>query len=58
MKRAIKITMVCPIEIDDDVSTNDLEDAEIDAVKDELFCTEHLCHWDELQVENICECED
>jgi len=58
MKRAIKITMVCPVEIDDDVGANDLESAEMDAVKEELFSTEHLCDWDELQVEDMCEWED
>lgn len=60
MKRAIKITIVCPIDIDE-VDANDLEDlesAELDAVKEELFSTEHLCHWDELQVEDMCEWED
>lgn len=57
MKRAIKITMVCPIDIDD-VDVNDLESAELDAVKEELFSTENLYHWDELQVEDICEWED
>lgn len=57
MKRAIKITMVCPIEIDD-VDADDLENAEMDAVKEELFSAEYLCQWDELQVEDICEWED
>lgn len=58
MKRAIKITMVCPIEIDDEVDANDIENAEMDAIKEDLFSTEYLCQWDELRVEDMCEWED
>lgn len=61
MKRVAKITMICPIEIDDDVDvTNETElnDALSEAVGEDLFSTEYLCKWDELEIEDKGEWED
>lgn len=61
MKRAIKLTLICPIEIDDDVDVSDekaLDEAEADAVNLELFTTDNLCNWNELDIEDIGEWED
>ena len=61
MKRAIKLTLICPIEIDDDVDvTNESElyDAESEAVAEELIGTEHLHDWCEQSIEDIGEWED
>ena len=61
MKRSIKIILVCPIEIDDDLDVNDIDEIEtreIDAVEEELFCTEHLNEWESLEVSDICEWEE
>lgn len=55
MKRVAKITMICPIEIDDGVdATNETElnDALSEAVGDDLFSTEYLRKWDGLEVED------
>lgn len=56
MKRAIKITMICPIEIGDDADINDIEDLESresEAVQDDLFLTDYLEKWDSLEVSDI-----
>ena len=61
MKRVTKITIICPIEIDDDVDvTNESElgDALSDAVEEDLFSTEYLSKWDELGIEDKGEWED
>ena len=61
MKRAIKVTLVCPIEIDDDVDVNDietLEKEESEAVKDDLFSTDYLDRWESLEVEDIGEWQE
>ena len=61
MKRAIKLTLICPIEIDDDVDvTNEdaLFDAENEAVQDDLFGTEFLHKWCEQDIEDIGEWEE
>ena len=61
MKRVTKITIICPIEIDDDVDvTNESElgDALSDAVEEDLFSTEYLSKWDELEIEDKGEWED
>ena len=61
MKRAIRLYLVCPIEIDDDVDITDeeaLHDAEVEAVEDELFGTDHLSKWDEQIIEDIGKWED
>ena len=49
MKRVAKITIICPIEIDDDVDvTNESElgDALSEAVGEDLFSTEYLSKWE------------
>lgn len=61
MKRAIKVTLVCPIEIDDDIDINDiekLESEESDAVQEDLFSTDYISKWESLEVEDICEWEE
>ncbi len=61
MKRVTKITIICPIEIDDDVDvTNEteLDDALEEAVGEDLFSTEYLSKWDELVIEDKGEWED
>ena len=55
MKRVAKITIICPIEIDDDVDvTNEAElyEALSEAVGEDLFGTEYLSKWDELSIED------
>lgn len=61
MKRAIRLYIVCPIEIDDDVDITDeeaLHEAEVEAVGEELFSTEYLCKWDEQIIQDIGKWED
>ena len=61
MKRVAKITIICPIEIDDDVDTTnetELGDALSEAVGEDLFGTEYLSKWDELSIEDKGEWED
>ena len=61
MWRAIKVTLVCPIEIEDDVDVNDiklLKREERDAVKEDLFKTDYLGEWESLEVEDIKEWEE
>jgi hypothetical protein len=61
MKRAIKVTMICPIEIDDDTDINDIEEIESresEAVEDDMFCTEYLCKWESLEVSDIGEWQE
>lgn len=61
MKRAIKVTMVCPIEIDDETDVNDvaeIESRESEAVQDDLFGTEFLDKWESLEVSDIGEWEE
>ena len=61
MKRAIEVTMVCPIEIDDDADVNDIEEIEsreIEAVQDDLFGTEYLEKWESLEVSDIGEWQE
>ena len=56
MKRIAKITIICPIEIDEDVDvTNEtkLNDALGEAVGEDLFSTDYLSKWDELVIEDI-----
>ena len=53
MERVAKITIICPIEIDDwvDVTNKtELYDALREAVEDDLFTTEYLDRWDELEI--------
>lgn len=53
MKRVAKITIICPIEIDDDVDvTNETElnDVLSEAVEEDLFSTEYLSKWGELTI--------
>lgn len=55
MKRVVKLTIICPMEIDDDVDvTNEaeLDEALNEAVGEDLFSTEYLSKWDELQIED------
>ena len=61
MKRAIKVTMVCPIEIGDDADVNDreeIESRESEAVQDDLFGTEYLDKWESLEVSDIGEWQE
>ena len=61
MKRVVKLTIICPMEIDDDVDvTNETElyDALNEAVGEDLFSTEYLSKWDELEIEDKGEWED
>ena len=61
MKRAIKVTMVCPIEIGDDADVNDIEEIESresEAVQDDLFGTEYLDKWESLEVSDIGEWQE
>lgn len=61
MKRVVKLTIICPMEIDDDVDvTNDaeLDEALNEAVGEDLFSTEYLSKWDELQIEDKGEWEE
>lgn len=61
MKRAIKVTMVCPIEIGDDADVNDIEEIEsreCEAVQDDLFGTEYLDKWESLEVSDIGEWQE
>lgn len=53
MERVAKITIICPIEIDDETDvTNktELYDALREAVQEDLFTTEYLDRWDELEI--------
>lgn len=61
MKRVVKLTIICPMEIDDDVDvTNEaeLDEALNEAVGEDLFSTEYLGKWDELQIEDKGEWEE
>ncbi len=61
MKRIAKITIICPIEIDDDVDvTNETElnEALSESVEDDIFSTDYLSRWDELAVEDAGEWEE
>ena len=61
MKRIAKITIICPIEIDDDVDvTNETElnEALIESVEEDIFSTDYLSRWDELEVEDAGEWEE
>lgn len=56
MERVAKITIICPIEIDDETDvTNESElyDALREAVHGDLFTTEYLDRWDELEIEDM-----
>ena len=61
MKRIAKITIICPIEIDDEVDVtneNELNEALSDAIGEDIFCTEYLSNWDELSFEDVGEWEE
>lgn len=64
MTREAKITIICPVDIDDiddevDVTNEtELYDALKKAVRKDLFTTEYLAHWDKLEIEDMGECED
>ena len=61
MKRVVKLTIFCPMEIDDDVDvTNEaeLDDALSEAVEEDLFSTEYLSKWGELRIEDKGEWEE
>lgn len=61
MKRIAKITIICPIEIDDVVDVtneNELNEALSDAIGEDIFCTEYLSNWDELSFEDVGEWEE
>ena len=61
MKRVVKLTIICPMEIDDDVDvTNEaeLDDALSEAVEEDLFSTEYLSKWGELRIEDKGEWEE
>ena len=61
MKRVVKLTIICPMEIDDDVDvTNEaeLDEALNEAVGEDLFSTEYLSKWDELEIEDKGEWEE
>ena len=56
MERVVKITIICSIEIDDEVDVTkatELYDALKEAVEDDLFSTEYLDRWDELRIEDM-----
>lgn len=56
MERVAKITIICPIEIDDETDvTNESElyDALKEAVHEDLFTTKYLDEWDELEIEDM-----
>lgn len=60
MKRVIKITMICPMDIDDNIDISDeseLNSALMEAVGDDLFSTDYLSNWDELSIEDMGEWE-
>lgn len=61
MKRVVKLTIICPIEIDDDVDVtneNELNDALSEEVEGDLFTTGYLSKWDELVIEDKGEWEE
>ena len=61
MKRIAKITIICPIEIDNDVDvTNETElnEALSESVGEDIFSTDYLSRWDELVVEDKGEWEE
>lgn len=56
MERVAKITIICPIEIDDEVDLNnktELYEALKESVHEDLFTTEYLDRWDELEIEDM-----
>lgn len=61
MEREVKITIICPIEIDDDVvdvtNADELYDAEVEAVNNDLLNTEYLDRWRELRIDDMGESE-
>ena len=60
MTRVAKITIICPIEIDDVDVTNETElnDVLSEEVEGDLFTTGHLSRWSELVIEDKGEWED
>ena len=65
MKRAVKVTIICPVEIDDDIDEESMltekeqiENAESEVISEDLFTTEYLSEWDELGVEDLGEWEE
>lgn len=56
MKRVIKVSIICAIEIDDEVDLNNktkLYEALKESVNEDLFFTEYLSEWDELDIEDM-----
>lgn len=56
MERVAKITIICPIEIDDEVDTTkatELYDALKESVYEDLITTQYLDRWDELEIEDM-----
>lgn len=58
MEREVKITIICPIEIDDVTNAEELYNAEVEAINNDLLNTEYLDRWRELSVDDMGECED
>lgn len=53
MERVAKITIICSIEIDDEVDTTnetELYNALRESVHEDLFSTQYLDDWDELDI--------
>ena len=56
MKRVIKVTIICEVDIDDEVDVlneTELNEALDEVVQDDLFCTEYLNNWDTLIIDDI-----
>lgn len=53
MKRVVKVSIICAIEIEDDVDVtnkNELYNALKESVHEDLFSTQYLDDWDELDI--------